>query len=124
MNEELIPIVMFISIAVVFIAAFWFRQRARDAMQQTIRLALDKGHELTPEIIDRLGHPKASKYKDLRLGMIWMSLAIGLVLCGIAVPDPSGHALRGCLAGAAFPFAIGVAYLILYRFTGKEFQAG
>lgn len=124
MNEELIPIVMFISIAVVFIAAFWFRQRARDAMQQTIRLALDKGHELTPEIIDRLGHPKASKYKDLRLGMIWMSLAIGLVLCGIAVPDPSGHALRGCLAGAAFPFAIGVAYLILYRFTGREFQAG
>ena len=124
MSEELIPIVMFISIAVVFIAAFWFRQRARDAMQQTIRLALDKGHELTPEIIDRLGHPKASKYKDLRLGMIWMSLAIGLVLCGIAVPDPSGHALRGCLAGAAFPFAIGVAYLILYRFTGKEVQAG
>jgi hypothetical protein len=123
-SEELIPIVMFISIAVVFIAAFWFRQRARDAMQQTIRLALDKGHELTPEIIDRLGHPKASKYKDLRLGMIWMSLAIGLVLCGIAVPDPSGHALRGCLAGAAFPFAIGVAYLILYRFTGKEVQAG
>lgn len=120
MSEELIPIVMFISVAVVFIAAFWFRQRARDAMQQTIRMALDKGHELTPEIIDRLGHPKASKYKDLRLGMIWMSLAIGLLLCGFAVPDPTGHALRGCLAGAAFPFAIGVAYLILYRVTGKE----
>jgi len=118
--EELVPIVMFISIAVVFIAAFWFRQRGRDAMQQTIRLALDKGHELTPEIIDRLGHPKASKFKDLRLGVIWLSLAIGLVLCGVAVPDPSGEALRGCMAGAAFPFAIGVAYLLLYRFTGKE----
>lgn len=120
MVEEMIPIVMFISVAVVFIAAFWFRQRGRDAMQQTIRLALDKGHELTPEIIDRLGHPKASKFKDLRLGVIWLSLAIGLVLCGLAVPDPGGDALRGCLAGAAFPFAIGVAYLLLYRFTSKE----
>ena len=120
MVEELIPIVMFICIAVVFIAAFWFRQRARDGMQQTIRMALHKGHELMPEIIDRLGHPKASKYKDLRLGMIWMSLAVGLVLCGFAVPDPSGDAMRGCLAGAAFPFAIGAAYLVLYRFTGKE----
>jgi hypothetical protein len=118
--EELIPIVMFICVAVVFIAAFWFRQRARDGMQQTIRMALDKGHELSPEIIDRLGHPKASKYKDLRLGMIWMSLAVALVLCGFAVPEASGDALRGCLAGAAFPFAIGMAYLILYRFTGKE----
>ncbi|MDH5620096.1 MAG: DUF6249 domain-containing protein [Gammaproteobacteria bacterium] len=120
MTEELIPIVMFVSIAVVLIAAFWFRQRSRDGMQQTIRLAIDKGHELTPEIIDRLGHPQASKYKDLRLGMIWMALAIGLLLCGLAVPDSSGDALRGCLAGAAFPFAIGTAYLILYRFTGKE----
>lgn len=120
MTEELIPIVMFVSIAVVFIAAFWFRQRGRDAMQQTIRLALDKGHELSPEIIDRLGHPKASKFKDLRLGMIWLALALGLTLCGVAVPDTSGEALRGCLAGAAFPFTIGMAYLILYRFTSKE----
>ena len=41
-----------------------------------------------------------------------MALAVGLALCGFAVPDPSGHAFRGTLAGAAFPFAIGVAYLI------------
>ena len=83
-------------------------------------MALDKGHELTPEIIDRLGHPEPSKYKDLRLGAIWMALAVALVLCGFAVPDPSGNALRGCLSGAALPFAIGTAYLLLYRFTSKD----
>ncbi len=120
MAEELIPIVMFAGITIVLVALFWFRYRSRGEMQQTIRMALDKGHELTPEIIDRLGHPKAGKYKDLRLGAIWMALAVALVLCGLAVPDPSGHALRGCLSGAAFPFAIGAAYLLLYRFTGKE----
>ena len=120
MAEELIPIVMFIGVTVVLVTLFWFRYRARREMQETIRMALDKGHELTPEIIDRLGHPSPGKFKDLRLGAIWMSLAIALALCGLAVPDPSGHALRGCLAGAAFPFAIGVAYLLLYRVTGKE----
>ena len=119
MTEETIPHVMFIALAIVLGLYFWFRYRARSDMQQTFRMALDKGQELTPEIIDRLGHPTASKYKDLRLGAIWMSLAVGLALCGFAVPDPSGHALRGCLAGAAFPFAIGAAYLIMYRFTGK-----
>ena len=120
MVEEFIPIVLFLSIALVFCVSFWLKHRGRAEVQQTIRLALDKGTELSPEVIDRLGHPMPSKFKDLRLGAIWMSIAIGLVLCGFAVPDDSGDALRGCLAGAAFPFAIGVAYLLLHQFTGKE----
>lgn len=118
MAEEFIPIVMFAGLTIVFCMLFWFRFRARSEMQQTIRMALDKGHELTPEIIDRLGHPKAGKFKDLRLGVIWLSIAAGLVLIGFAVPEPD--ALRGLLAGAALPFAIGVAYLVLYRFTRVE----
>ena len=89
-------------------------------MQQTIRLAIDKGLDLSPELIDRLGHPKASKNKDLRLAFIWLSLAVGLALCGFAVPDPSGNALRGCLSGAAFPFAIGIAYLLIWRYAGRD----
>ena len=120
MTEETIPIVMFLGLTIVFVALFWFRYRARRDMQETFRTALEKGQELTPEIIDRLGHPKESKHKDPRLGLIWLSLAVGLMLCGFAIPDHSGDALRGILAGAAFPFAIGIAYLILHRFTDKE----
>ena len=89
-------------------------------MQQTVRLALDKGHELSPELIDRLGSPRVPKDKDLRLAMLWLALAAALALCGLAVPDPSGYALRGCLAGAAFPLCIGVAYLIMWKFAARE----
>lgn len=120
MIEELIPIVMFISIAVVLIFLLWFRFRSRDGMQQTIRMALDKGHELTPEIIDRLGHPKAGKYRDLRLGVIWLSVAVGLALMAVAVGNFATEALHGTLASAGLPFAIGIGYLILYRFTSKD----
>ncbi|MGB5489574.1 MAG: DUF6249 domain-containing protein [Woeseiaceae bacterium] len=118
MTEETIPIVMFLGLTIVFVALFWFRYRARRDMQETFRTALEKGHELTPEIVDRLGHPKASKDKDLRLGVIWLSLAVGLVLIGFAVPNEE-HAFRGLLAGAALPFAIGMAYLILHKFTDR-----
>jgi hypothetical protein len=52
---------------------FSLRFRARREMQDTIRIALDKGHELSPELIDRLGHPKAPKDRDFRLG-IWYGL--------------------------------------------------
>jgi hypothetical protein len=120
MAEELIPIVMFISLAVVLIFLFWFRYRARDGMQQTIRMALDKGHELTPEIIDRLGNPSPGKYKDLRLGVIWMAIAVGLALLALGVGKFATEALHGTLATAALPFAIGLGYLLLYLLTGKD----
>ena len=118
MNIEWVPITMFVGMSVVLCVLFWLRYKARSDMQSTFRAALDKGQELTPEIIDRLGHPKASKDKDMRLGVIWLSLAAGLVLIGFAVPEP--EALRGLLAGAALPFCIGVAYLLLHKLTSRD----
>ena len=120
MSEELIPISMFVGLTVIISLFFWFRYRARGDLQQTIRTAIEKGQELTPELIDRLGSPPAPKDKDLRLALIWLAIAVGLALCGFAVPDSSGHALQGILAGAAFPFAIGLAYLIMWRYTERE----
>ena len=87
-------------------------------MQETIRAAIDKGQELSPEVIDRLGHPKQPKDKDMRLAVIWLAIAVGLVLIGFAVPEP--EALRGTLAGAAFPFTIGMAYLFLHKFADRD----
>ena len=116
MEDILIPIVFFATIATVFWLVVSFRHRSRADRQQTIRLALEKGAELTPELMKSLSEPEPPKNKDLRSGLIWMALAIGLALCGLAVPDPSGYALRGCLSGAAFPFSIGVAYLVMWRY--------
>jgi len=79
---------------------------------------MGKGQELTPEIIDRLGHPKASKDKDLRLGVLWLALAVGLVAFGFGIPDEDDVA-RIFAGIAAFPFAIGVAYMILHKFTDR-----
>lgn len=113
-----VPIAMFVSLAVVFVALFWFRYKSRVELQQTVRTAMDRGIDMSPEMIDRLGAPKPAKAKDLRLGVIWMSLAVGLVLIGVAVPEP--EAFRGTLAGAAIPFCIGAAYLLLWFFIGRK----
>jgi len=111
---------MFGGLTVVVSLLFWFRSRGRSDMQQTIRSAIEKGQELSPEIIDRLGNPTPPKDKDLRLALIWLALAAGLALSGFFAPDPSGMAFKGTLAGAAFPLCIGVAYLIMWRFTDNE----
>lgn len=121
MDEDVfIPIVMFISLAIVFSLWFYFRYKARLETQHTYRLALEKGSELSPEFIKQLSEPEPSKDRDLRRGLIWLALAVGLALCGLAVPDPTGDALQGCLAGAAFPFAIGLAFLIMYWYGARK----
>ena len=83
MVEELIPIVMFVVIAVIFWLFYLFRHRNRAEIQQTIRLALEKGNDLSPELIDRLGEPPAGKDRDLRRGLVWIALGVGLALCGV-----------------------------------------
>ena len=120
MTGEWIGFTSIVGPVIVLGLLFWFRHRNRQDMQQTIRMALDKGHELSPELIDRLGHPKAPKDKDLRLAVIWLAIAVGCAAFGFAVPDPSDHAPRALLAIAAFPFAIGAAYLIMWRFTSRD----
>ncbi len=118
MEEVIIPVVMFLSVAVVSIVWFYLNHRSRVEMQQTYRLALEKGGDLTPELIRTLGESESSRTRDLRRALIWLALAGGLALCGVALGE--AEALRGILAGAAFPFAIGIAYLVMYRYGTKK----
>ena len=115
-----VPLGLFAAITIILSFAFWFKYRARSEMQATIRSSIEQGQELSPEIVDRLAHPQAGKDKDLRLALIWLALAIGLALCGFFIPEPSGHVFQACLAGAAFPLCIGIAYVIMWRFTSTE----
>lgn len=97
---------------------FWLRFRARREMQETIRAALDKGQELSPELIDRLGHPKAPKDRDFRLGVIWIAVAVGIAILGFAIPEE--EATQPLLGIAGLPFVIGAAYLILNKFAKRD----
>lgn len=118
-SELWIPIVMFTGITIILCTFAWFRYRNRSEVQQTIRAALDKGQDLSPELVDRLGHPRPSKDKDLRLGVIWLALSVGLVAFGFGIPDEDDVA--GIFMGiASFPFCLGVGYMILHKFTDRS----
>ena len=115
--ELMIPIVMFISLAVVVSLFFVYRHRNKRELQATIRTAIDKGQELTPEIIERLGSPPPAPDRDMRRGIISLAIAFALVAFGYAIGDED--ALRAMLGTSAFPFAIGAAFLLMH-FIGKR----
>jgi hypothetical protein len=118
MDENWIPIVMFISLAAVLVFFFWFRYRGRAEMQSTIRAALERGQELTPEIIDRLGQPKPAKHADRRRAVIAITLAIAVAAFGFILGERD--AVRPFLAISAFPLMLGIGYLIISRFSEQE----
>ena len=117
-SEYWIPIVMFISIAVVFSLWFYFRYKAREATQQTFRLALEKGSELSPEFIKQLGEPEPSKDKDLRRGLIWVAIGVAMAILGFAINDP--EAIGPIMGSAAFPGLVGIAYLVMWLYGARK----
>ena len=54
MEELWIPIVFFASITLIFCSWLYFKYKARLATQETFRLALEKGSELSPDFVKQL----------------------------------------------------------------------
>ena len=128
MNEGtlalMIPYAVFLLIGLVIWMTLHFRHKSKAEIQQTIRLAMDKGNELTPELIAQVGTKPRHPQRDLRLGTALIAIALGLALMGFFVPDPSNSAFQAALAVAAIPLMIGLAYLAMYRLTEHNSEAG
>ena len=120
MVEILIPIAMFTGLTIVLCLFFLFRYKTRSEMQATIRTALDKGQELSPEIIDRLGTPKPPKDKDLRTSLIWFALAVSFAALGLGIPEEDPEVFQMFLGISAFPFSLGVAYLVMWFYSRRN----
>lgn len=117
MEIELIPITMFVVIGLIAIVFFYFRFRARRELQHTLRAAIDKGMELTPEVLDRLGDPKPSGNADMRRGVIAIAIGVACAAFGLLVGD--ADAIGPFLGIGAFPFLVGIAYLGLWNFRER-----
>lgn len=118
MEVFLVPITFFVMVAIVAGLMIYFRFKSRREIQQTLRGVIDKGQELTPELLEKIGEPKRPAKADLRRGIIAMSLGVGFAAFGIILDEQD--AVRPMVAIAAFPFLVGLAYLGLWFSRDKE----
>jgi hypothetical protein len=98
------------------VAIVWLAQaygsKNRSDYQATVRTAIERGVPLTPETLKALGAPQRTRFADIRLGLIWVAVALACAVFGWAVNDASeGEAMRVFLGFAAFPGFIGIALL-------------
>ncbi len=109
-----VPIVMFVVIGVVVATYLYLRYRARREVLQTVRFAMERGQEITPELLETLGGDVAGGQRDLRKGVIWLALAIALAIMSWTLDEPD------LLGPASLPLMFGLAYLVLWRFSGQR----
>jgi nitrogen fixation-related uncharacterized protein len=81
-------------------------------------MALDKGQELSPELIDRISEPKPGKMHDLKRGLIWIAIALGFVGLGFTIPDDEAQPIM--LGISIFPVAVGLAYVLIWKLSSGD----
>ncbi len=108
-------------VAIVLII-FAFRQRRYVQRQQTIRLAIEKGTDLSPLLLAEdsplaNAHPDDPRPYVLR-GLLWglPGIAIGVGATWATIQ----HGARGLTVVGWIPAAIGAAYLIFSRFVARR----
>ena len=116
----MIPIVLFVCVAIVIAVFLYLRFRARFEYQKTVRAAIERGQQLSPEFLERLAddQPVGGPNRDLRIGVTSIALGISIALFGWLLGDAG--LIRLLLAVGNVPLLVGLALVCLWRFAPRE----
>jgi len=109
----LVPIVMFIMLGIVLVAYFFWNHKNRDSIMATVQKAIDNGKELTPELLSHLGAAVNPRMRDMRRGIVFLSLGIAGLMCSLFFDVP--EVVNGIRAGSVFPLMLGVGFLLVWK---------
>ncbi|WP_298634037.1 DUF6249 domain-containing protein [uncultured Umboniibacter sp.] len=94
------------------VLTYFIRARTayRLAMQETLRLAIEKGETLTTETLENLNRTRRAPDADRRTALILLSLGAAAMAVGFMNGDLEGFKYAGI-----FPFCMGIALLLNYQ---------
>jgi len=132
--EDFIPIfaifAVFGSITAIVVGPSWLKSRERADVQATVRAAIEKGQPLPPEVIEAMGKEATknipSRSRDLRRGIIWLAVGIGLAAFGLvndlnwSGDNWDANVGGGMLGVACIPATIGLAFIVLSFFNKNK----
>jgi hypothetical protein len=104
---------MFIMLGFVLIAYFFWNHKNRDSIMATVQKAIDAGKEFTPEMLAQLGAAVNPKMRDMRRGIVFLSLGIAGLMCSLFFDVP--EVVNGIRAGSVFPLMLGVGFLLVWK---------
>lgn len=118
MEAVLVPTVVFVSIASIAIAAFYFSYKKRRVVYDAIRIAIEKTGSVDGALVDAIIRDKVGPNADLRKGIVLVATAAAFLVLGYALDED--EALRALSGIAAFPGLIGLAFIGFHFFAPRE----
>ena len=109
----LVPISLFFLLGIVIVAYFYWNHKNRDSIMATVQKAIDSGKEFTPELLAQLGAAVNPKMRDMRRGIVFLSLGIAGLMCSLFFDMP--EVVNGIRAGSVFPLMLGIGFLIVWK---------
>jgi hypothetical protein len=113
MVEIYVPIVLFIVIGFTTLGYFYMSHKNRVTIMDTVQKAIDRGSELTPELLSQLGAAVNPRARDLRRGVVFLSLGVAGLLCSLFFDE--AEVINGIRAGTMFPLLLGAGFLIVWK---------
>jgi hypothetical protein len=126
MEPILICAIVFGTIIAVILGPGYLKSRERMKMQDNLRIAIEKGQPLPPEVIDAVARATdvlPTRTKDFRKAVILLAVAASFATIGFIAQqysiDDHGNGAPVLWGIATIPGFIGLAFLLL-GFTGKK----
>ena len=119
MGEDVfIPFVVFGSLAVIVVSAFYFSYKKRTVVYDAIKVAIEKTGTVDAALVEAIIRDNVGPYADLRKGIILIAVAAAFILLGFSIPDE--EAVGPMFGVASFPGLIGFAYVAFHFFAPRE----
>jgi hypothetical protein len=126
MEDAVQMLIVFGSIASIILLPVYWRGQLRRRVLETVKQMADSGSPMSTDLVLTLmapvPQPLPTRQRDIRLGVLLLALALGIVLIGLAaftIAMNTGGGKEAVAIGAgvsafgAIPVCIGVAFLVL-----------
>ena len=117
-----VPTVTMLVIGGIIALITYFRFRRRREVQETIRIAIEKGQELPTEFLETISSPKnrPKKDQDLRRGVVLTAVGLGIGAFGFLVGEDD--AVGPLMGIGSIPLLIGLALTALWILRTRHNQ--
>jgi hypothetical protein len=113
MAEELIPITLFLVLGAIALGYFYWNNKNRQNVMETVQKAIETGGEFSPELLSQLGAAVNPRVRDLRRGIIFLALGVAGLLCSLFFDI--ADVVNGIRAGSMFPLLLGGGFLLVWK---------
>lgn len=122
--EVLVALAPLAMVVLIIAIPAYLRSRDRGEMQKTLRAAIDKGQELPAELVEAMsrdGKQPPSPARDIRHGIVWLAVGLGIGAFAYFISMEEADALYPLMGFASIPVMIGLALIALGAFgVGKS----